>query len=104
MTDFKPYLAGGAMAIMMMWMLHDTLMSGNAAPLSLLIFVALHIAAALAISGMALLGASRFPKAQRVIAKLHRPSIGHVLKMIVAFIAVFGLVHISVHTGIVPWT
>ena len=97
----KPIVMGGAMGLMMLWMIHGVLTDNtNMGTMALLMFAGAHVAIALifVIVGM---WATRFaPSLRKRIERLHRPSLRHVLTMVSAALVVMAFTHLTLHGGI----
>ena len=89
----KPFLIGGAMALMMLWMLHDRLMGAQAILASAAIaFLATHLAIVLPLIGLT----AFVPKVRRAIAS-HRPNLAHIGAMIGGILITAAGVHFAMH-------
>ena len=89
----KPFVIGAAMALLMIWMLHDRLMSGQVIVASAAIaFLAAHLAIGLPFVGLAFF----VPKARRAIAN-HRPSLSHVGAMTGGMLIIAVGFHLTIH-------
>ena len=97
MTRIFPILIGAGMGPIMLWMMHDTLVSG-ATPLAALAFVGAHVAIAALLVAAVLLGPAISPRWRARIARLHRPSAGHLALMLSSAAATAGFVHM-IHGG-----
>lgn len=92
----KPFLAGSAMAAMMLWMGHDRIMSGTAdLTAGAVLFALAHVAVVALILGAAFF----FPGVRRVV-RGHRPSPGHMATMLAGMAATAGVVHLVLHGAI----
>ncbi len=89
----KPFGIGAIMAAMMLWMLHDPIMSGM---LSLkqggLGFVLAHVAV---VAGFAALGLF-IPKLRSALAS-HRPNLRHTAAMLLGMLVMGGGAHLVLH-------
>lgn len=89
----KPFVIGAAMALLMIWMLHDRLMSGQAIFASAaLAFLAAHLAVLLPVVGLAAL----VPNVRRAVAN-HRPSLSHVGAMMGGMLIAAVAAHFAIH-------
>ncbi len=92
----KHGLIGAAMAAMMLWMLHEPIMSGGVSfSLGALAFVMAHVVVLAAGSALALL----VPKI-RLRLHRHRPNLQHMAAMLGGAIVLSGSVHVVLHGGI----
>lgn len=96
----KPVIMGSAMGAMMMWMLHGMLTGDSFSGWALVVFVAAHVVLAVLVAAGIIFAARLSPRAQRVIAKLHRPSLKHIGTMMLAAGVAGGVIHLVVHGGI----
>lgn len=94
----KPAVMGGAMGLMMMWMLHGFLTGDGMRGWALVAFVAAHVVVVALAIAAALFAARLSPRAQALLARVHRPSLGHVSVMLGAAFAVGLGIHLAVHT------
>lgn len=85
-----PWIMGAIMGPMMLLMAHGPLVSGTT-PMALLAFVGAHIAVFAVIAVLV----TRWPALRH---RLHRPSSGHVARMLVAALTSATLVHL-IHGG-----
>lgn len=89
----KPFLMGGAMAAMMLWMGHERIMAGDADLTGgAVLFLLAHVALVAIAFALALL----LPKARQRL-RAHRPSTGHVLGMVAGMLVAGSLLHGLVH-------
>ena len=89
----RPILAGAAMGAMMVWMMHDQVMSeGISAAAASVAFVAAHVA----LVGFVALAALFIPKVRSAV-RSHRPSMGHLGLMLLGLIGSIALIHFSQH-------
>ena len=91
----RPILMGSAMAVMMLAMLHRPIMEGT---LSLGTASVGFVLAHLAVAGGVLALATFVPAVRRRI-RSHRPSVRHVLAMLVGAVVVAGTTHALIHGG-----
>ena len=96
-TSLAPALIGCAMALMFLWMGHDTFMAGTGGPgRAGLLFILMHVGALL---GMAV--AAFFVPGFRGLARAHRPSARHLAVMLLAMGTTLATSHVILHgTGI----
>lgn len=94
-----PYVMGGLMGPMMLWMMHDSLMSGAALSWGVIGFIAAHVAVFGVVVIVAVFGARLNPRLRMILSRLHRPSGAHLAQMMVAAVLSASLVHFSVHAG-----
>ena len=92
----KPFAMGTAMAALMIWMLHEPIMSG-ALDMTRggVAFVLAHIGVLVALGTL-----SMFVPALRKLVNRHRPSFGHVAFMALGMFAVAGSIHLVMHGAI----
>ncbi|MEO9823555.1 MAG: hypothetical protein ABJF50_03940 [Paracoccaceae bacterium] len=89
----KPFAIGAAMAAMMIWMLHDRIMSGGLDVTSgAVAFVLAHVFVVFAFFALAF-----FVPAFRKLALSHRPSLGHVAAMFLGLAVTAGSIHLIMH-------
>jgi membrane protein implicated in regulation of membrane protease activity len=85
----KPFGFGSVMAVMMLWMLHEPIMSGEmSVSLGALGFVLAHVA-------IAALGLF-VPGLRRVLSQ-HRPSLQHMATMLAGMVGTAGSIHFALH-------
>ena len=95
---YRPLAMGALMGAMMLWMLHGVLtgestLSGPA----LAIFVGMHLALAVVLIGAALFAARLSPQLRALLARLHRPSLHHLLWMLAGATGAMTLTHFTLH-------
>ena len=89
----KPVIMGAAMAAMMLWMLHDQIMSGGVSlSWGALAFVLAHVAVVAAGASLGLL----FPRFQQML-RHHRPTLRHMAAMAAGAVVMAGGIHIVLH-------
>ena len=89
----KPFLMGTVMAVMMLWMGHDQIMSGNVDVTgATLMFVLAHVAALSVVLAAAFL----VPRLCEIVTK-HRPSVRHAGLMVAGMVTTAGSVHVLMH-------
>ena len=89
----KHGVLGAAMAAMMIWMLHDRIMSGGISlSLGALAFVLAHVVVLMVGGALALL----VPRVRRALAQ-HRPNHRHMAAMMAGAVAFAAVVHIILH-------
>ncbi len=93
----KPFAIGAAMAAMMIWMLHERIMSGNLDLTSSgITFVLAHVGVVVAIGTLSL-----FVPSVRKTALQHRPSLGHAARMGIGMVAMAGSIHLAMHGALI---
>lgn len=93
---------GAAMGLMMLWMLHGAMTSqSETSALALILFVGAHVAvvAILLIGG--LFAARSTGPMQRLLKRLHRPSLSHISAMLTGMIIAAGCAHLTLHGGLI---
>lgn len=101
MIQPRPVLMGALMAPMMLWMAHAPLMAGTfdigwAAVGFLLGHVV--VFGAVALAGLWL--ATRAPRVDRWIKRLHRPRLSHAAGMAAGAVLSAGIIHLGLHGGL----
>jgi len=96
-----PYLMGAIMGPMMLWMLHDSLMSGAALSFAAVGFILAHVAVLVGFALLAWLGIRLRPSLAK---RLHRPSLAHIGKMLAGAAIAALTLHLLVHSGVLTWT
>lgn len=92
----KPFALGAAMAAMMIWMLHERIMSGNLDLVSGgVVFVLAHVGVVVAVGALSL-----FVPTMRKAVVRHRPSLGHVAFMALGMLVMAGSIHLVMHGAI----
>lgn len=92
----KPVLIGAAMAAMMLWMLHEPIMSGGLSlSVGAMAFVLAHVAALLALGAVALL----VPRVRKTMTR-HRPDIRHMAAMLASMVMSASGIHVILHGGL----
>ena len=92
----KPALVGAAMAVGLLFMMHESLMSGGPAWTAAVGFVVAHVLAVGLLLSLALI----FPKVRHAAAT-HRPSRVHVLSMVAGMGGAALAAHLFMHSGVV---
>jgi hypothetical protein len=88
-----PFAVGAVMAALMLWMLHDRIMSGDAGVIAgAAQFILAHVGIAVALAGVTLL----FPLARKAALR-HRPSLGHLVGMSAGMAASAATLHAVIH-------
>ena len=95
---YKPFAMGAAMAPMMLWMLHGQLTGSNtmSGP-ALVIFVGAHLLIVAILVGATFLTARLSPRLRPLLARMHRPSLQHFLRMLGGAALTAGAIHIAFH-------
>lgn len=97
-----PVVMGGVMGLMMMWMLHGALTGdGVLGDGALALFILAHLAVAGVLIGAGVFAARLSPRMRGWQARLHRPSVRHVAVMLGSAVTTAGIVHLTVHGGLV---
>ena len=98
---FRPLVMGAFMALMVLGMAH-MIMTGSSTlgPGALVAFVLFHvlILVLLATAGIWLMRLS--PRLHALLARVHRPSLGHFLNMLAGAAIAAGLTHLILHGGL----
>jgi len=88
-----PTSLGAAMAISMLVVMHDAIMSGTASTLfGAIAFAAVHVAVVLPVVALAF-----FVPSIRRFVKIHRPNARHVLFMALGMVGAAGSAHVIMH-------
>lgn len=94
-------MMGGAMGLMMLWMLHQQMTAPNAMQgLALVGFIGAHVIILAALIVGALFASRLHPRIQSLLAKLHRPSWSHLRDMLAGMALTAGFAHIILHGGL----
>lgn len=94
----RPFMMGILMGPMVLWMAHGAMTSNNGLSGSALAaFIGAHVLIGLVIIGGGVFAARLSPQARDLIDRLHRPSIKHVMWMLVGAAAAATAVHLSLH-------
>ena len=97
----KPFILGGLMGLMMIWMVHGQMTGTSAlAGWALVAFIGMHVALAIVVICAGLFAARLSPRARAALARLHHPSLHHIALMVVGMGASAGAVHLFIHGGI----
>lgn len=89
----KPFALGAAMAAMMIWMLHERIMSGSLDLTSGgIAFVLAHVGVVVAIGALSFF----VPTVRKAVVR-HRPSFGHFVFMALGMLAMAGSIHLIMH-------
>ena len=89
-------LIGAAMAAMMLWMLHDPIMSGGVTlSMGAIAFVLAHVAVVAIGAALALL----LPRSRRLLTR-HRPNLHHMAAMAAGAVLLATGVHVVLHGGV----
>lgn len=97
----KPRVMGGAMGLMMLWMIHQQMTTPTALQgTALAAFISIHLLLLGALIGGAIFATRLHPRLQRIIAKLHRRSWAHMRDMVLGMAVTAGLAHLILHGGI----
>jgi len=96
-----PYLMGAIMGPMMLWMLHDSIMSGAGISFAAIGFILAHVAF---FGGFALLAWLGIRLRPSLAKRLHRPTASHIGKMIAGAVVTAFTLHLLVHSGVLTWT
>jgi hypothetical protein len=93
----KPFVMGLLMGPMMLWMLHGQVAAQSGATWATVAFVAVHAAfvALLIIGGR--FAAQMSPMAQRLLARLHRPTFAHLGMMVLGLVLSGAGIHFAAH-------
>ena len=93
----KPLGLGAIMAVVMLWMMHDAIMSGEGTLSAGLVgFVLAHVAVVAGILSLGLFS----PRLRRAVLR-HRPSLSHVAGMVAGMGASALGIHLALHGGLV---
>ncbi len=93
----KPLFVGMIMGPLMLWMMHDFLMGSGDLSGAAIVFVLAHLVVFALIAGAAVFASRLSNHAKTLLARLHRPRLGHALAMIAGAALSAGLVHFSMH-------
>ncbi len=89
----RPFVVGGAMAAMMLWMGHGQIMSGEIdVTAGAILFGLTHVLVLIAVLGIAFV----FPPVRRFL-RGHRPSARHVTGMLAGMVLAAGSIHLAMH-------
>lgn len=92
-----PIGMGLIMGPMMLWMLHDQLTGQGTSPLAVAAFVGAHVLILLVVIGAGLFAARLSPGMREKLDRLHRPSWGHIGKMLASAAAAALIIHLVLH-------
>ena len=94
----RPFIMGSAMGAMMLWMLHQSLISGSGiGGWAALTFVLAHFAVVGAALSVTVFAVRLSPRWRARLARLHRPDIRHLGAMAIGAVGAAAVIHLTLH-------
>lgn len=92
-----PLAMGAGMGLMMLWMVHMQLTGDSTRSMgALVIFVGAHVAVLAVALALPFVASARL---RRVLDRVHRPSVHHIMLMLTGALLAAGLAHVLLHSG-----